>query len=95
MQVHLRQWDFCIVLVSIPGGHANIIVTYSEPRNHLSVPSRSESEAMASAYCPWIDESVMFVPYDGSTELKPVRGAGGGLRIASKALPPAVAVRKS
>jgi hypothetical protein len=42
-----------------------------------------------------MDESVMFIPYDGSTELKPVRGAGGGLRVAAKALPPVVAVWKS
>lgn len=95
MQVHPMQWDFCVVSVNISGGFASTIVTYSEPRNQWSVPSRSESEVMASAYCPWMDESVMFAPYGGSTELKPVRGAGGGLRVVAKALPPAIAVRKS
>jgi hypothetical protein len=53
--------------------------TYSDPRNHLSVPRRSDSAEMASRYCISICDNEKCVPYGGRRELKPENGAGGGM----------------
>ena len=51
--------------------------THDEPRNHLSVPSRSERDAIASRYCWLMASTSTCVPYGGSRELMPKSGAGG------------------
>ena len=55
--------------------------TYPELRNHVSSPSRSDSETIASRYWGWMEARDVRSPYRGKTEVKPERGAGGGLRL--------------
>lgn len=52
--------------------------TYLDPRNHLSVPKRSERDAMASIYCEVTVARLTRVPKEGNNEVNPVNGAGGG-----------------
>lgn len=53
--------------------------TYAEPKNHLSVPRRSERAAIASRYCVIMADRDNRVPHGGRREKYPVRGAGGGV----------------
>lgn len=54
------------------------LVTYSDPRNHLSVPRRSERDPIASRNWRSTVDEEMCVPYGGKSELRPDSGAGGG-----------------
>jgi len=53
--------------------------TDSEPRNHLSVPRRSDNAAIASRY--WCSTAAFdtCIPKGGRNELNPQKGGGGGL----------------
>lgn len=55
-----------------------------EPRNHLSVPKRSDRETMASRYCERMLALGGRVPKGGRNEERPVRGGGGGERMAGR-----------
>lgn len=69
----LATWTMLVhrAMVTVAGA-------YLDPKNQLSVPSRSDNDAMASTYCEMIEARLTRVPKDGRSEAKPVRGAGGG-----------------
>ena len=52
--------------------------TYSEPKNHLSVPRRSERAETAARYCDSTVGIGICTPYGGRSELNPDSGAAGG-----------------
>ena len=60
---------------------------YAEPRNHLSVPSLSESEEIACLYSNSTVCLSICVPYGGRSELRPESGGGGGLSVVSTGRP--------
>lgn len=59
-------------------------MTNLDPRNHLSVPRRSERDAMASLYDDRIAGIDTRVPKEGRMEDSPLKGAGGGESIFCK-----------
>lgn len=54
---------------------------YDDPKNHLSVASRSESAVMASWYFSCNEAMGTLAPCGGIRVLSPVRGASGGVSI--------------
>ena len=61
-------------------------MTNLDPRNHLSVPRRSERDAMASLYDDKTAGVDTRVPKGGRKEDSPLNGAGGGESILCKLL---------
>ena len=59
-------------------------MTNLDPRNHLSVPRRSERDAMASLYDDRIAGVDTRVPKGGRKDDNPLNGAGGGQSIFCK-----------
>jgi hypothetical protein len=59
-------------------------ITNLDPRNHLSVPRRSERDAMASLYDDRIAGVDTRVPKGGRKEDSPLNEAGGGESILCK-----------
>lgn len=59
-------------------------MTNLDPRNHSSVPRRSERDAMASLYDDRIADVETRVPKGGRKEDSPLNGAGGGESIFCK-----------
>lgn len=59
-------------------------MSYLEPRNHLSVPRRSDRAVTASLNLDSTAEAETCVPKGGKMVLKPKSGGGGGLRRVSR-----------